>query len=123
MHIPATRITPAQASILATRLQRRARILRDEIGASLHSGSLEIPPDQRATADIEASVASAGVERDAVELSEIEAALARVNAGAYGLCTECGEPLPLARLGALPQAQRCIDCESARAAARKPASL
>ena len=122
MHIQATRITPAQASILATRLQRRARSLRDEIDTSLHSGSLDIPQDQRATADIEASVTCAGVERDAVELAEIEAALDRVKAGAYGLCTECGEPLPLARLGALPQARRCMECESARAGT-KPASL
>ena len=117
---PTTGITPAQASILATRLERRARTLRDEISASIHSGALEIAPDTRATSDVEASVAAASVQRDGDELREIEAALARVKAGRYGICAECGAPLPLARLGALPYARNCMACETARQKTRPP---
>jgi RNA polymerase-binding transcription factor DksA len=82
MLFTATRITAAQASILATRLQRRARALLEEEPAT-HCD----------------------------ELREVEAALARVKSGDYGLCTDCGAPLPLAWLGAKPQARRCILCE------------
>ena len=85
MLFTATRITPSQQQILSLRLERRAHVLRDE---SQPVG-------------------------DGDELREVEAALVRVKTGTYGLCTECGAPLPLAQLGALPQARRCMQCETA----------
>jgi RNA polymerase-binding transcription factor DksA len=94
MLFTATRITPAQASILATRLQRRARALLDEKPGA-----------------------------DCDELREIEAALARVKSGDYGLCTDCGTPLPLAWLGAQPQIERCILCETSHARPRPTGNL
>lgn len=44
------------------------------------------------------------------ELQAIDAALARIEAGTYGICMECGEPIEPERLEALPTATRCIHC-------------
>jgi DnaK suppressor protein len=49
-------------------------------------------------------------------LQRIEAALARLAAGRYGDCAECGSPIPSPRLRALPFAVRCLDCEASREA-------
>jgi RNA polymerase-binding protein DksA len=46
-------------------------------------------------------------------LDEIDAAQARLAAGTFGACEACGEPIPLARLRALPTARRCVACERA----------
>jgi RNA polymerase-binding protein DksA len=44
-------------------------------------------------------------------LAEIDAALARIEAGTYGICVNCGQPIPLERLEAIPYATQCIDCK------------
>lgn len=44
------------------------------------------------------------------EITRIEAAIARMEAGSYGTCDLCGEPIPDARLQALPFASTCVDC-------------
>lgn len=31
--------------------------------------------------------------------------------GSYGTCRDCGQPIPEARLQAVPEAVRCIDCQ------------
>ena len=47
-------------------------------------------------------------------LDEVEAALAKIDAGTYGLCENCGKPIAPARLEAKPAATYCIDCASKR---------
>jgi DnaK suppressor protein len=42
---------------------------------------------------------------------EVLAALARLDAGTYGVCVECGQPLPEERLDARPEAARCVNCQ------------
>ncbi len=42
------------------------------------------------------------------ELTDIEAALARMDAGTYGLCERTGKRIPLARLKAIPTARYTI---------------
>jgi RNA polymerase-binding transcription factor DksA len=49
------------------------------------------------------------------ELSELDAALSRLALGTYGVCEECGEPVPRERLEVLPSARKCLECASARA--------
>ena len=39
------------------------------------------------------------------------AALDRISAGEYGLCTDCGAPSGQARLNVVPEASHCIDCQ------------
>jgi DnaK suppressor protein len=50
-------------------------------------------------------------------LRRIDAALARLAAGKYGNCAECGTAISSQRLRALPFAVRCIECEATREAA------
>jgi DnaK suppressor protein len=44
-------------------------------------------------------------------LAVIDAALARLDAGTYGICTSCGEAVAPERLEALPWAALCIACQ------------
>ena len=46
--------------------------------------------------------------RDVEELNEIEAALRRIEEGAYGDCEECGQEIGFPRLSVQPSATRCI---------------
>jgi len=51
------------------------------------------------------------IEQNLIDLkSKVEAALAKVEAGTYGICERCGEPIPIARLDALPYSTLCVDC-------------
>jgi RNA polymerase-binding protein DksA len=47
-------------------------------------------------------------------LAEIEAALKRIEDDTYGVCSNCGKPIPEERLEALPWATLCIDCQRGR---------
>ena len=44
-------------------------------------------------------------------LADIHAALKRIEEGTYGICTNCGKPIAVERLEALPWATLCIDCK------------
>ena len=44
-------------------------------------------------------------------LADVEAAIARLDAGAYGACVRCGRPIAPERLDALPWAAHCIECQ------------
>jgi hypothetical protein len=44
------------------------------------------------------------------ELAEIDAALLRIEQGRFGACQNCGGPLGLQRLRALPEARYCVAC-------------
>lgn len=44
---------------------------------------------------------------------ELEAALAAVGQGVYGVCAGCGGPIGRERLEALPRTRRCIGCANA----------
>ena len=45
-------------------------------------------------------------------VDEIERALAKIEAGTYGLCEKCGREIPKARLKVLPHAPLCVACKS-----------
>ena len=48
-------------------------------------------------------------------LSDVEQALARMDAGTYGTCERCGQPIDEERLEALPAARLCMTCKRQRA--------
>ena len=52
-------------------------------------------------------------------LALIDGALARIKAGTYGTCIECGKDIAFVRLEADPSARHCQDC--ARLPVRPPA--
>jgi DnaK suppressor protein len=49
------------------------------------------------------------------QLGSVEHALAKFEAGTYGLCDNCGKPIPPERLEALPQASLCLECKANQA--------
>jgi RNA polymerase-binding protein DksA len=107
-------------------LERRRTELEQEMRAKLAAarevaGSAAIDQiiegGDYANADLLATVDIAEVQRDVAELREVNAARARLAAGAYGVCVDCGAEIALARLEARPTAIRCTDCQG-RAEAR-----
>jgi len=50
-------------------------------------------------------------DRDALE--RVRDAIARLDAGTYGVCDRCGTEIPAARLEAVPAASLCIQCKEA----------
>ena len=48
-------------------------------------------------------------------LKEVEHALEKYEAGTYGLCDSCGQPIERARLEAIPQASLCLKCKAGQA--------
>src|SRR5262245_14625383 len=45
-------------------------------------------------------------------LAQVEAALERIEAGTYGACEECHQPIPKLRLNAIPYTPYCVKCAS-----------
>jgi RNA polymerase-binding protein DksA len=57
-------------------------------------------------------LAAINADRLARDLKLIDRALADIDAGRYGVCVECEEPIAARRLKALPFATRCIECQA-----------
>ena len=53
-------------------------------------------------------------ERLRESLNEVEHALQKYEAGTYGLCDSCGQPIEKGRLEAIPQASLCMSCKAQR---------
>jgi hypothetical protein len=51
---------------------------------------------------------------DEEKLRFIDEAMARLEVDKYGICLGCGEPIPVARLRAIPFATYCVDCQEQR---------
>ena len=99
------------------RVEHALATLRDE-----HRGSLDDEVEEvAATSDnhlAETASATLGREIDYTlgdnaeqVLSEIEAALGRIEDRTYGICFNCGNEIPRERLEVNPWASLCIDCK------------
>jgi DnaK suppressor protein len=53
-----------------------------------------------------------------LQIAAVDAALGRLDAGTYGICTTCGRPITAERLEALPAAAHCIECQKKVSAGR-----
>lgn len=74
--------------------------------AGRHIDSLDTSADN-ARVEVSAAVEAAAH----LALDDIEAALARMDAGRYGYCAQCDRPIPVERLFAIPQAPLCMHCQ------------
>ncbi|MGN6446119.1 TraR/DksA family transcriptional regulator [Amnibacterium sp.] len=101
----------------------RLRALRDETAAELRAAGERIDAMTAARADANsddehdpegATIGFEWSQADALRtalrrrLAEVDAALARVDDGTYGVCAVCGDPIAPARLAARPTTDRCI---------------
>ena len=50
------------------------------------------------------------IENEQATLEQVQDALSRLDAGTYGKCEECGEPIAKQRLQYLPYVKYCIQC-------------
>src|SRR5215469_1645956 len=59
----------------------------------------------------ETDVDQAILDNEKTLLAEVQQALARIDNGTYGICSNCGQPIPEKRLEAIPWATLCLTCE------------
>ena len=113
-------LTPADLGQIKAALEARRGALRTEVRAQLEgSGDERVvglrnrlrETDDWAVADSLAELDIAGVRHALGELSDVDAALARMRDGRYGVCADCSEAIAPARLAAYPTATRCIECQ------------
>ncbi len=88
--------------------ERGGVVSRAEVAAEHYDNSFQ----SRAQIQTERQTEFALNEHETAELGDIDAALECIQAGNYGICTDCGIAIPEARLHAYPSAKRCIDCQS-----------
>ena len=98
------------------RLQRRLSMRLDEVRAHNHDGKVVEALDaaDASASDLEQYFGIAFAEMAAQALRHVDRALARLERGDYGSCTDCNEKISHKRLTALPFALRCRECEEMR---------
>ncbi len=86
----------------------------DQMAQEMEPGDIQFDDESgeggTANIDRERDLALSAQARQAVE--EIDHAIAKIGAGTYGTCESCAQPIPKARLKALPQARLCVACKS-----------
>lgn len=86
----------------------------DEIVAASRDSNADDEHDpEGSTIAFERSQLGALAEQARRHLAEVDAAVARLAAGTYGICDRCRRPIAAERLRARPVARTCIGCASA----------
>jgi len=100
--------------------KERAEILRElaHEHRDYRETTMEVPSDvyDRATIDGSKEIAAMLQHEDSQRWLAINAALAKIESGEYGLCDVCGEPINEARLEAVPTAAFCLRCQKSHEA-------
>jgi DnaK suppressor protein len=91
-------------------LERRLQRIGDDMRRT--QGPLDADSQEQAVELENAPVLDALDASGHDELSEIDAALTRLEGGAFGVCSECGEDIPVGRLKVVPTARTCAACAS-----------
>ena len=112
--------TDAELEEVRGELEAEAVGLRDEIEAAESQIAARLGDSVAEAGDDEADASSKLFEREhelAITrntrelLEQTEHALARIEAGTYGVCESCGKPIGKARLLAFPRATLCVECK------------
>jgi DnaK suppressor protein len=110
----------AELAELSIELEKEAIALRAELGESQAQITARLGDAATEAGDDEADTSSKLFEREhelALSnntrelLEQTEHALARIEAGTYGVCESCGKPIGKARLQAFPRATLCVACK------------
>src|SRR5574339_142393 len=106
---------PAEFEAVRRKLQQQkqellARAAKVRADITRSSGPLEKDfAEQVVQMENDAVLAGIG-EATAAELAQINRALAQLDQGTYGICSQCGQPIDARRLQVLPYSDRCISC-------------
>lgn len=100
---------------IADRLQRERRVLIDELTqweqqSISVEGDLQPELQERAQTEVASGITGALDERQQDRLGNIDEALARIEAGTYGECQNCGRVIDEERLEANPTTTFCSQC-------------
>jgi DnaK suppressor protein len=112
--------TTATKKDLTEKVRKRLLAKRDELLADL-AKNREVSEEtvdesaqdmaDRATSSYMKEFAYSLSETDRKILLLIEQALVRLDAGTFGTCVHCGQPVQEKRLDAVPWARHCLDCQ------------
>ena len=114
------RLDDARGRLSAERVAAAARIaaLERDIATIVESAKGGATDDEHdaegATIAFERAQAMALLEETRTQVEALDTALARVDAGSYGVCESCGQDIAPERLAARPSATLCITCASRR---------
>ncbi|WP_371236715.1 TraR/DksA family transcriptional regulator [Streptomyces pimonensis] len=112
--------TPEEAEGARAELTSEVLRLREEITSSEQSlaGLMRDPGDGAGDDDADTGTKNITREHELAlaanareMLSQFERALQRLDAGTYGLCETCGNPIGKARMQAFPRATLCVECK------------
>lgn len=116
-------LSARQLQALVAAMEAREQDLRARIAGERERASAEMASQfdgvigdgaDFAGARIRAGIESELMERHLRDLAALDAARGRVEAGTYGVCVECAEPIGFERLRLNPAAPRCAACQSLR---------
>lgn len=93
---------------LIREVDRTEEALREDVLAPGEHAALPTHPADKDAEGIDEKIAIAQNEEQILE--EVETALARLAAGQFGVCRDCGRKLSRQRLDAIPYATCCVDC-------------
>ncbi len=100
--------------LLAEERQRIEQAIAARSEQDRESTEEQAEPGERDSEDLYEKEVQVGVEADlTVQLAAVERAEARLAQGSYGLSIDSGEPIPDARLEALPTAERTVEEQQA----------
>ena len=115
------RLPTLRRQLLDHRRALFARVARTEDDLRFLGANVESQPEEEAQEETTAQLLLRLDDLGKVEITAIDAALARMARGEYGSCTRCGATIPWTRLEALPEARECVPCATAaRPASRRP---
>ncbi|WP_030265595.1 TraR/DksA family transcriptional regulator [Streptomyces violens] len=100
-------------SLQEQRLFRQEQLQRIAGSSASRAGRLR---EQQARSQVEARIELAASAR--MVLTDVEAALERMDHGRYGRCHLCTRPIALERLQIVPQARYCSRCQQVKEAGR-----
>ena len=112
--------TAAELEQVRAELHAEAEGLRADIARATDDIAQGLDGSARDAGDDEADAGTKAFEReDELALTQNaqdlldqgERALSRIDAGTYGVCESCGQPIGKARLQAFPQATLCVACK------------
>ena len=102
-------LTSAQERALA-RLASHEREFGGIVAAARDAGADDEHDPEGATLAFERQHVAALADAAREDLAEIDAALARLADGSYGICQACGARISAGRLAARPAARTCVGC-------------
>jgi DnaK suppressor protein len=112
-----TELTPGICAELRDQLERKRRHLKGQIASGRTTEGANDTPETDLSTEPEGDRVDVSADREAWDgehqtlfdqadsLAEVERALGKFATGTYGMCEECGRPIPISRLRVLPEAR------------------